>query len=99
MKKSIAVIVIAFIGLALMINLLSSDDEYYNLRLEELKQKYAIKPVPSVDHSKLPDLQREFSTPQEVTETCIACHTERHKEIMNSAHWNWERVSYVEGRG
>jgi hypothetical protein len=44
-------------------------------------------------------LQREFSTPQEVTDACITCHTERHIEVMNSAHWNWERVSYLKGRG
>ncbi len=99
MKKTIAGIIFVFLLVVILIHLFNTEDEYYNLKLEKLKQEYAIKPVPSIDHSKLPQLQREFSTPQEVTETCIACHTERHREVMASAHWNWERVSYIEGRG
>lgn len=74
-------------------------EETYNLKLEQLKQEYATTPIPSVDHGKLKALQKKFNSPQEVTEACISCHTERHKEIINSSHWNWERVSYVEGRG
>ncbi len=70
-----------------------------NLHLEKLKQKYAVKPISGIDHSQLKELQREFKSPQEVTEACIACHNQRHKEIMNSSHWNWERLSYIEGRG
>jgi octaheme c-type cytochrome (tetrathionate reductase family) len=99
MKRVIAGIIVFSVFLLVLIHLFNVEDEYYNLKLEALKQEYAIKPVPSIDHRKLPDLQREFSTPQEVTEACIACHTERHREVMASAHWNWERVSYVEGRG
>ncbi len=76
-----------------------SEEETYNLKLEKLKQEYAIEEISSVDHSKYAILQQKFSSPQEVTEACISCHTERHKEVMNSSHWNWERVSYVEGRG
>lgn len=99
MKKTIILIIFFVIAVLALINILNTENEYYNLKLEELKQEYAIKPVSSVDHSKFSQLQREFSTPQEVTEECILCHTERHKEVMRSAHWNWERVSYVEGRG
>jgi octaheme c-type cytochrome (tetrathionate reductase family) len=99
MKRTIAVVILIFIGVVVLINIFNTENEYYNLKLEELKQEYAIKPISSIDHSKLPELQREFATPQDVTEACISCHTERHKEIMSSAHWNWERVSYVEGRG
>ena len=99
MKRAIAGIIVFSVFLLVLIHLFNTEDEYYNLKLEALKQEYAIKPVPSIDHRKLPDLQREFATPQEVTEACIACHTERHREVMASAHWNWERVSYVEGRG
>ena len=98
MWKTIISIISGIILILVLVNFLH-EDEPYNLKLEQLKQKYAIKPVPSVDHSKLPPLQTEFKTPQEVTETCNSCHTERHKEIMNSSHWNWERVSYIQGRG
>jgi len=98
MNKAIAITILV-VFLALFFKAFFHSEEYYNLKLEKLKQEYAIKPIPSVDHSKLPELQREFKTPQDVTETCNACHTERHKEVMQSSHWNWERVSYVEGRG
>ncbi|MBN2806763.1 MAG: tetrathionate reductase family octaheme c-type cytochrome [Prolixibacteraceae bacterium] len=98
MKKSVY-IVIGFTIIALVLVNVLHKEVYYNLKLEQLKQEYAIQPVSSVDHRKFPALQKTFETPQEVTEACISCHTERHKEIMASAHWNWERVAYVEGRG
>lgn len=98
MKRTVY-IVIGFTIIALVLANVLHKEVYYNLKLEQLKQEYAIKPVSSVDHSKFQILQQAFETPQEVTEACISCHTERHKEIMASAHWNWERVAYVEGRG
>ena len=67
--------------------------------LAELKEQYAKKQTPSVDHSKFPQLQRAFTRPQEVTEACIGCHNGRHIEVMRSNHWNWEREEYVKERG
>ena len=99
MKKMIIGIILFVIAILTFIRWFNSGEEYYNLKLERLKQDYSTTPVPSVDHSKLPALQKTFASPQEVTEACNSCHTERHREIMNSAHWNWERVSYIEGRG
>lgn len=98
MFKPVITVILTVVALLVFLNLFQSN-EYYNLKLEKLKQEYAIKPIASVDHSKLEILNKEFGSPQEVTEACISCHTERHKEIMNSSHWNWERISYVEGRG
>ncbi len=67
--------------------------------LMKLKEKYSEKHTPSVDHSKFASLQQKFSSPQQVTSSCIVCHNQRDKEIMNSNHWNWEREEYVQGRG
>jgi octaheme c-type cytochrome (tetrathionate reductase family) len=66
---------------------------------EALRARYARKVPPSVDHSQFPQLKKKFAEPQEVTEACISCHNERHKEVMRSSHWNWERGEYIEGRG
>jgi octaheme c-type cytochrome (tetrathionate reductase family) len=96
-RNIILVIAIIFFAL-IMVNSFHQEDNY-NLKLEELRHKYALKEIPSVDHSKLPALQKNFKTPQEVTEACISCHTETPMEVISSSHWNWERVSYVEGRG
>lgn len=98
MKKNLFLISLGVIVILVLINIFHTDD-IYNLQLEGLRQQYALKPVPSVNHSKLPELQVAFDTPQDVTEACLSCHTERHKEIIASSHWNWERVAYVEGRG
>ncbi|MBI9071611.1 MAG: tetrathionate reductase family octaheme c-type cytochrome [Melioribacteraceae bacterium] len=97
-KKNIFVTMILVIFVLILVNVFHDKDNY-NLRLEKLRQEYAIPKESSIDHSKLPVLQKTFKTPQEVTETCIACHTERHKEVMASSHWNWERTSYISGRG
>lgn len=98
MKRAIIILAGIIIVALVLINLLH-EEVYYNLKLEKLKQEYSMKPVSSVDHGKFEVLHKEFKTPQDVTEACISCHTERHKEIMRSSHWNWERVSYIEGRG
>lgn len=93
----IAVIVLGTVFLAVTSVLLENNVE--KSRLTELKQEFSKKHIPSVDHSKLPELQRKFTTPQEVTEACISCHTERDEELMKSAHWLWAREEYIEGRG
>jgi len=98
MIRNISITIVAAI-IILWLTQFFQNEEIYNLNLEKLKQEYALKPVPSVDHSKLKVLNKEFNSPQEVTNACLSCHTERHKEIIGSSHWNWERVAYIEGRG
>jgi octaheme c-type cytochrome (tetrathionate reductase family) len=39
------------------------------------------------DHSEF--IEGPFSTPQEVTETCLLCHDGVEKDIMLTRHWNW----------
>lgn len=54
----------------------------------------------SVDHSQFEILQQDFQTPFEVTEACLSCHNGRDEEIMQTAHWKWEReVELPNGRG
>jgi octaheme c-type cytochrome (tetrathionate reductase family) len=92
--------VIGFITIStIAVVVLSHHDDLFNMKLEVLKQRYSIRASPVVHHEKLEALGRPFETPQEVTQACNSCHTERAKEVINSSHWNWERVSYVEGRG
>ncbi len=98
MIKNIIIVTGIIIALLISVNVFHKDN-VYNFKLEELKQKYTKKPISPIDHSKLDILNKEFKSPQQVTEACISCHTERHKEVMASSHWNWERVAYIEGRG
>lgn len=98
MKRLPLVFVVLGIGVILFIGALNKGSTDTG-RLELLKEKYTAKRAPSVDHAKLPALQRTFSSPQQVTLACISCHTERHKEVMQSSHWNWEREEYIPGRG
>ena len=67
--------------------------------LMELKEEYPRQLPPKVDHSKFAELNREFTSPKEVTEQCEKCHNLTADEIMHSNHWNWEREEYVEGKG
>lgn len=39
------------------------------------------------DHSEF--IADAFSSPQEVTQTCLMCHDEAAKQIMKTNHWNW----------
>lgn len=70
-----------------------------NLALEKLRISYSTGHKPSVDHTKFDVLKGPFKTPQEITRTCMTCHTETHNEVMASSHWNWDRIGYIEGRG
>lgn len=75
---------------------------YFSERVEsECKLEISLKAdhIPAVDHTTFEILKKEFSSPQEVTEACISCHTERDDEIMSTAHWKWERTEEVPGRG
>lgn len=98
MKKIL--ILLTLIGLLTVstVSFLSSKETEQE-QLALLKAKLSKKTSPSVDHKKFAVLQKKFNAPQEVTEACISCHTERSKEVMQSNHWNWEREEYVEGRG
>jgi hypothetical protein len=67
--------------------------------LAKLNEQYSKKIKASVDHSLFPQLQKRFTKPQDVTAACISCHNGRHKEVMQSTHWNWERTEYIAGKG
>jgi octaheme c-type cytochrome (tetrathionate reductase family) len=41
------------------------------------------------DHSSFDELNKEFTSGQEVTAACLGCHIGRGQEFMRSAHWNW----------
>jgi len=97
-KKTILFILIIVFPIVILSMVLSKAIED-KTDMEVLKEKYAEKHIPSVDHSKLKELQKDFESPHEVTAACLSCHTERGNEVMGNAHWNWEREEYIEGRG
>jgi len=99
MKRAVPILVT--IGLVTAVAVVSAltPKELPPTPLAQLKEQYAKKRTPSVDHSKFPQLQRAFARPQDVTSACIECHNGRHTEVMRSNHWRWEREEYVKGRG
>ena len=52
--------------------------------------------ITSVDHSGFEILQKEFRNPKEVTAACLTCHNKRDEEVMQTAHWTWEREVVAE---
>jgi octaheme c-type cytochrome (tetrathionate reductase family) len=49
------------------------------------------------DHSQF--IEGPFSTPQEVTETCLLCHDGIDKNIMKTRHWNWLGDEFTNDKG
>ena len=96
MFKNFVILLLIFAA-TLAIYLITEDTP--NNKLERLREDYTVKEISSIDHSKLEVLQQDFTDPRQVTAACISCHTERHTEFMQTAHWNWEREEYIEGRG
>lgn len=98
MRKILLSLVIMF-SLILVTVYLIKPKETESERLNDLKTKIEKKVKPTTDHSKLEPLQKKFSTAPEVTKTCMSCHTEAHKQVMLSNHWNWEREEFIKNRG
>lgn len=99
-KSTLAILLILSVGIAgIALYQLSYPPDEPNLALEELRLEYANTDDPVVDHSQFEILNREFTTPVEVTLACISCHNTRHLEVMESAHWNWDRIGFTEDRG
>jgi len=98
MKK---IITILFIVNAVVIGtvVLLTQNQTRETELDLLKLEYSEKHVSSVDHTKFDVLKKPFSSPEEVTEACLSCHTERGKEVLNSSHFQWSREEYIKGRG
>ncbi len=52
-----------------------------------------------VDHSQFPELQKEFNSPEEVTETCLKCHNNIDEQFMMNEHWKWLKKDSIHGKG
>ena len=98
MMRAVFTMTVVVVVALIAVNL-SHHEEIFNMKLEALKQRYSIAADSVIHHEKLQSLQKTFETPQEVTLACNGCHTERASEVIASSHWNWERVSYIKGRG
>lgn len=68
-------------------------------KLDTLREQYSVKHQPGVDHSKMEILQQDFQNPHEITAACLSCHTERGHEMLQTAHFQWEREEFIPGRG
>jgi len=44
----------------------------------------------TADHTKFPQLKRNFKNGPEVTKACLECHTEASSQIHRTKHWTWE---------
>lgn len=42
------------------------------------------------DHSKFKQLQGPFTSPEQVTQACLSCHTQAGKQVMSTLHWTWK---------
>jgi hypothetical protein len=49
------------------------------------------------DHSEF--IEGPFEKPQDVTETCLACHDGVGNDIMKTRHWNWLGDEFVNKDG
>lgn len=52
----------------------------------------------TVDHSKLKELQKAFTSGPEVTKACLSCHTEAGKQVQHTKHWTWEYTDAKSGQ-
>lgn len=60
----------------------------------------AVKPVSvsTADHTKFKELQKPFKDGPEVTQACLACHTEAARQVHATQHWKWEFLNPKTGQ-
>ncbi|WP_204848230.1 tetrathionate reductase family octaheme c-type cytochrome [Rhodopila globiformis] len=42
------------------------------------------------DHKDFKQLQGPFTTPEQVTQACLSCHTQAARQVMSNIHWTWK---------
>lgn len=52
----------------------------------------------TADHAKFKELQKVFKSAPEVTEACLACHTEAATQVQHTKHWTWDVVNPSNGQ-
>jgi len=62
-------------------------------------QNYNKDTLTGADHSKFVELQKDFKSPEEVTEACLSCHNKRGEEFMHTEHFKWLKSDSIIGRG
>lgn len=96
-KISLAIAIISLISI-IIVGSLKQKEKPASVKMK-LRESYSEKDQREVDHTKFDVLKQKFNSPQEVTKACETCHNLTAHQIMNSNHWNWERVDYIKGRG
>jgi octaheme c-type cytochrome (tetrathionate reductase family) len=99
MKNFFATLSAVLIPVVVTVVIFIGEQKQEHEHLEQLRLEYSQDYSAPADHSKFEGLQKKFDNAHEVTEACISCHNERHKEVMKTSHWNWERTEYIKGRG
>ena len=90
MKRLIQVILVIIIPEIVIFSIIwKYNPDKVIMPFDNSKIQRVIREKMPADHSKFKELNREFASGQEVTEACIACHTERGKEFMETEHWKW----------
>ena len=56
------------------------------------------RPGITVDHSRLPALNKPFKSGPEITKACQSCHTEAESQFHQTIHWTWKADDNIRGK-
>ena len=56
------------------------------------------RPGITVDHSRLPALNKPFKSGPEITKACQSCHTEAEAQFHQTIHWTWKADDDIRGK-
>ncbi len=51
------------------------------------------KPWTTVDHTKHPALQQDFTSGKQITDACVSCHSEAATQFQQTIHWTWQAAA------
>ncbi len=99
-KKVVEILLITLIPEIIIFLIIATweRDDLYNPFDNSSIQMTEITQMP-VDHSQFPELQKDFQSPEEVTEACLKCHNNIDEQLMLNEHWKWLKDDTIPGRG
>ncbi|MFO7989513.1 MAG: tetrathionate reductase family octaheme c-type cytochrome [Desulfotignum sp.] len=74
----------------------ATDDEALGMKLAKQAVK-GDRHWTTVDHSKIEILNQDFTSGDQITRTCLTCHTDASMQFKETIHWTWLVPSEKEG--
>ncbi len=95
---SLAAIVFSYLVLGPVVSPASDGTNPDKRSLQQEEEKPKTDSWVTVDHAKLKELDKDFKSGKDLTDTCLSCHNKTAEQFDHSIHWTWKAPSSTKDR-